>query len=165
MAKRVVDVLVPVALDRAYSYRVPDGLAVAPGDIVAGPLGVRDATAVVWAENPAPNPRLDNRLKDIEAKFDLPPLKDELRTFVDWVANYTLSSRGMVLRMCLRMGDLGVERERIGVRLVGPPPSRLTTARRRVLDLLADGMLRSKGDAAREAGVSSGVIDGLVDEG
>ena len=34
MAKRVVDVLVPVALDRAYSYRVPDELSLAPGDIV-----------------------------------------------------------------------------------------------------------------------------------
>jgi primosomal protein N' (replication factor Y) (superfamily II helicase) len=104
MAKRVVDVLVPVALDRAYSYRVPETLSLAPGDIVSVPLGARDATAVVWADNPKPNPRLDNRLKDVEEKLDLPPLKDELRGFVDWVANYTVSSRGMVLRMCLRMG-------------------------------------------------------------
>ncbi|MGN6750446.1 MAG: primosomal protein N', partial [Xanthobacteraceae bacterium] len=44
-------------------------------------------------------------------------------------------------------------------------PERLTSARRRVLDLLADGMVRGKAEAAREAGVSSGVIDGLVDEG
>src|ERR1700723_112147 len=128
MAKRVVDVLVPVALDRAYSYRVPEALELAPGDIVSVPLGARDATAVVWADNPKPNPRLDNRLKDVEEKLDLPPLKDELRSFVDWVANYTVSSRGMVLRMCLRMGEnLGPERERVGVRLVGPPPQRLTT--------------------------------------
>ena len=105
MAKRVVDVLVPVALDRAYSYRVPETLSLAPGDIVSVPLGARDATAVVWADNPKPNPRLDNRLKDVEEKLDLPPLKDELRSFVDWVANYTVSSRGMVLRMCLRMGE------------------------------------------------------------
>jgi primosomal protein N' (replication factor Y) len=34
-----------------------------------------------------------------------------------------------------------------------------------VIALLADGMLRSKADAALEAGVSTGVIDGLVDEG
>ena len=166
MAKRVVDVLVPVALDRAYSYRVPETLALAPGDIVSVPLGARDATAVVWAENPKPNPRLDNRLRDVEEKLDLPPLRPELRSFVDWVANYTVSSRGMVLRMCLRMGEhLGPERERVGVRLLGPPPQRLTAARERVLALLADGMVRGKGDAAREAGVSGGVIDGLIDEG
>jgi len=166
MAKRVVDVLVPVALDRAYSYRVPEALELAPGDIVSVPLGARDTTAVVWAENPKPNPRLDNRLKDVEEKLELPPLKPELRQFVDWVANYTIASRGMVLRMCLRMGEhLGAERERVGVRLAGPPPQRMTTARQRALSLLADGMLRSKGEAAREAGASAGVIDGLIDEG
>jgi primosomal protein N' (replication factor Y) (superfamily II helicase) len=166
MPKRVVDVLVPVALDRTYSYRAPDELGLAPGDIVCVPLGAREATAVVWAENPKPNPRLDNRLKDVEQKLELPPLRPELRSLVDWVANYTVSSRGMVLRMCLRMGEhLGPERERVGVRLLGAAPERMTRARARVLDLLADGMLRAKGEASREAGVSVGVIDGLIDEG
>ena len=166
MAKRVVDVLVPVALDRAYSYRVPDGLELAPGDIVCVPLGARDATAVVWAENPKPDIRLDNRLKDIEEKLEFPPLRPELRGFVDWLANYTVTSRGMVLRMCLRMGEhLGEERERTGVRLAGAPPARMTPARQRMLALLADGLTRGKSEAAREAGVSAGVIDGLIDEG
>ncbi len=166
MPKRVVDVLVPVALDKAYSYRVPEALALAPGDIVSVPLGAREATAVVWAENPKPNPRLDNRLKDVEQKLDVPPLTPELRSFVDWVANYTVSSRGMVLRMCLRMGEhLGAERERIGVRLAGDPPERMTPARARVLELFADGMVRGKTEAAREAGVSTSVIDGLIDDG
>ncbi len=90
---------------------------------------------MVWAENARPNPRLDNRLKDVEDKLDLPPLRDELRGFVDWVANYTLASRGMVLRMCLRMGEhLGAERERTGVRLAGAAPERMTAARARVLE-------------------------------
>jgi primosomal protein N' (replication factor Y) len=161
-----VDVLVPVALDRPYSYRAPAELDLAPGDIVTVPLGPRETTGVVWAENAKPNPRLDNRLKDVEEKLEFPPLKPELRSFVDWVANYTLSARGMVLRMCLRMGEhLGAERERLGVRLAGAAPERLTGARRRVLALLADGMVRGKTDAAREAGVSAGVIDGLIDEG
>jgi primosomal protein N' (replication factor Y) len=75
MAKRVVDVLVPVALDKSYSYRVPEALELAPGDIVSVPLGARAATAVVWADNPTPNPRLDNRLKDVAEKLDLPPLR------------------------------------------------------------------------------------------
>src|SRR3984885_10265204 len=166
MPKRVVDVLVPVALDRAYSYRVPEGLALAPGDIVSRPLGARAATPAVWDATAKPNPRLDNRLKGCEEKLDVPPLKDELRDFVDWVANYTVASRGMVLRMCLRMGEhLGAERERVGVRLAGPAPARMTAARARVLELLGDGVIRGKSDAARESGVSTGVIDGLIDEG
>ncbi len=166
MAKRVVDVLVPVALDQAYSYRVPDAMALAPGDIVSVPLGARTATAVVWADNPAPNPRLDNRLKEIDSKLEVPPLKDELRRFVDWVSTYTLSPRGMVLRMGLRMGEhLGPARERTGVRLAGTPPKRRTPARQRVLTLMADGLVRGKSEAALEAGVSAGVVEGLIDEG
>jgi len=163
---RVVDILVPVALDQAYSYRVPAGFDVAPGDLVAVPLGPRETLGVVWAENPNPNPRLHNRLKDIDEKLDIPPLNGELRQFVDWVSGYTLASRGMVLRMALRMGErLGPARARVGVRLVGPAPARMTAARARVLALFRDGLTRAKGDAAREAGVSAGVVDGLIDEG
>ncbi|ACE98738.1 primosomal protein N' [Rhodopseudomonas palustris TIE-1] len=162
----VVDVLVPVAIDQAYSYRVPRGLSLKPGDVVAVPLGAREVLGVVWAENPNPDPRLHNRLKDVAEKLDVPPLRDELRRMVDWVSTYTLSARGMVLRMCLRMGEhLGPERQRMGVRLVGSPPQRMTPARRRLLQILSDGLLHGKSDVAKEAGVSPGVIDGLVDEG
>ena len=165
-ATRIVDVLVPVALDQTYSYRVPRGMELRAGDIVGVPLGPREVLAVVWGENARPDPRLHNRLKDVSEKLDVPPLTEELRNLVDWVSDYTLSARGMVLRMCLRMGEhLGPERARLGVRLVGQPPKRLTPARRRVIELLSDGLLHLKSEAAREAGVSSGVIDGLVDEG
>jgi primosomal protein N' (replication factor Y) len=161
-----VDVLVPVALDQTYSYRVPRGMALAPGDVVAVPLGPREVLAVVWADNATPDPRLHNRLKDVGEKLDVPPLQRELRALVDWVANYTLSPRGMVLRMCLKMGEqLGPERTRIGVRLVGEPPKRLTPARRRLIEVLSDRLLHNKSEAAKEAGVSTSVVDGLVDEG
>jgi primosomal protein N' (replication factor Y) len=166
MPRRVVDILMPVAVDQAYSYRVPENLALAPGDVVTAPLGARSATGVVWAENEHPNPRLDNRLKEVKDKLDLPPLKPELRRFIDWVADYTVSSRGMVLRMCLRREEkLGAAREKIGVRLAGAEPKRMTPARTRVLRLLADGMVRPKAEAAEEAGVTVGVVDGLIDEG
>ncbi len=166
MPQRFVDVLVPVAIDQTYSYQVPDGLDLKAGDVVSVPLGPRKVTAVVWADDTTPEPRLHNRLKDVDEKFDVPPLRAELRRFVDWVANYTLSSRGMVLRMALRMGDhLGPERVRLGVRLAGPLPARMTPARHRVTQLLSDGFLRAKSEVASEAGVSPGVIDGLVDEG
>ena len=162
----IVDVLVPVALDQAYSYKVPRGVDLQVGDVVTVPLGAREVIGVVWAENTNPDPRLHNRLKEVGEKLDVPPLRQELRQLVDWVANYTLSARGMVMRMTLRMGEhLGPERVRLGVRLVGEVPKRMTSARARVVELLRDGLLHGKSDAAREAGVSAGVIDGLVDEG
>ncbi|MGB8429205.1 MAG: primosomal protein N', partial [Pseudolabrys sp.] len=42
---------------------------------------------------------------------------------------------------------------------------RMTAARSRVLSLFADGLMRLKNEASQEAGVSAGVIDGLIDEG
>src|SRR3954453_17058990 len=165
-AARVVDVLVPVAVDQAYSYRVPRGVDLQPGDLVAVPLGPREVIGVVWAENASPDPRLHNRLKEVGEKLDVPPLRPELRSLVDWVANYTLSSRGMGLRMTLRMGEnLGPERVRLGVRLIGEAPERMTPARQRVIEVLSHRLLHGKSEAAKEAGVSAGVINGLVDEG
>jgi primosomal protein N' (replication factor Y) len=165
MTSRIVDVLVPVALDKPYTYRVPPELDLEPGDIVSVPLGPRESMGVVWSEGTA-RPGLDNRLKNVADKFDVPPLRPELRRFIDWVSDYNLAPRGMVLRMALRMGEhLGPERLRIGVRLAGPPPARMTAARGRVLALLADGLVRGKSETAELAGVSPGVVDGLIDEG
>ena len=39
---RVVDVLVPVALNQTYSYRVPRGMELSAGDVVCVPLGPRE---------------------------------------------------------------------------------------------------------------------------
>ncbi len=167
MTMKIVDVVVPVALDRAYSYRVPAGMTLAPGDVVAVSLGPKDYAGVVWGEG-HPRPGLHNKLKDVDAKLDVPPLREELRQFIDWVADYTLGARGTVLNMALRMGQhLGPERERVGVRLAGPKPQRMTAAARaRVLNRLGRwyGTAR-KAKRAHDAGVSVGVIDGLIDEG
>jgi primosomal protein N' (replication factor Y) len=159
---RVADVLVPVAVDVAYSYRVPAGMEVAPGDFVDVPLGTRDAVGVVWAVRPAAG---DN-LKPIAGRHDLPPLSQRLRDFVDWIARWTLSPRGMVLRMGIRAPyAAGPEPVRVGVRRVGPPPARLTPARARLMAAAEGGLAFPKSALAELAGCSVGVIDTLVDEG
>lgn len=165
MAERIVDVLVPVAVDSPYSYRIPADLALEAGDLVSVPLGTRQVVGCVWTPGGMPPPA-KAKLKAVLSKLDLPPLPAELMQLVDWVADYTLAPRGMVLRMALRFdADLGDGRARIGVRMIGAKPRRMTAARERVLALLSDGMVRQKTEAAKEAGVSPGVVDGLVDEG
>jgi primosomal protein N' (replication factor Y) (superfamily II helicase) len=163
MSEQTVDVLVPVAVDSPYTYRVPDGIALSPGDIVAVPLGARRVIGCVWPGGRSQVPA-NAKLKSISAPLDAPPLSAELVKFIDWVANYTLAPRGMVLRMALKFDEQG-EAARTGVRLSGPPPKRMTAARERVLALMHDGLIRSKADAAREAGVTPSVINGLLDEG
>jgi primosomal protein N' (replication factor Y) len=163
---RYADVLIPVAVDRPYSYRIPEGMELAPGDVVAVPLGPRTALGAVWALRDQPGGVSHNRLKDIAYRYDSAAVPHAVRQLCDWIADYTLAQRGMVLRMALRHpDDLAPPKPRIGVRITEVPPGRMTPARKKVLAVLADGLARAKGEAAREAGVSGGVIDGLVDEG
>jgi primosomal protein N' (replication factor Y) len=164
---RVVPVLVPVALDVAYSYRLPlDGEAV-PGSIVEVPLGPRRVLGVVWDDEAGVGLKAgDNRLREILRVFEVPPLPEPMRHFVDWVARYYLVPRGSVLRMVLRVPEaLEPEPPIRGVRLAGPPPERLTAARRRVLDVLAGDFAWSRGGLTAAAGVSASVVDGLVAQG
>ena len=108
---------------------------------------------MVWAENANPNPRLDNRMKEVEEKLDLPPLKPELRKFIDWVAGYTLTAARHGAAHGVAHGRAsGPARERVGVRLAGPRRKRMTAARNRVLALLADGLARGKSDVAEGGG-------------
>ena len=118
--RHFVAVLIPVAVDRPYTYASDRPLL--PGTIVAVPLGPRIVTGVVW---PAETEHVDAaRMREVEQVFDLSPLPDVLMRFIDWVADYTLSPRGMVLRMVLRApGALEPEKPLMGVRVAGPPPS------------------------------------------
>ena len=99
-AVRTVSVLVPVPSDRPYSYALPDGVEAPPGSIVAVPLGPRTVAGVVWDQTAdGIDPK---RLRAVSHVFDCPPLKPAMRRFIDWVAAYTLSPPGLVVRMALR---------------------------------------------------------------
>ncbi|HCL48723.1 MAG TPA: primosomal protein N', partial [Rhodobiaceae bacterium] len=100
-AMHTVSVLIPLALPGPYDYSVPPHMSVAPGAIVRVPLGPREIYGVVWgdAEGAAP----PHKIKPISALCDVPALAEELRQFVDWVANYVMSPPGAVLRQVMRV--------------------------------------------------------------
>jgi len=158
----VADVLVPVAVDTAYSYRVPPGLRLEPGQFVAMPLGTRIATGVVWATRAGGG---DN-LKSIVEVRDWPALRQPLRDFIDWVARWTLSPRGGVLRMAVRAPEAtAAPPPKWGFRKTGKTPDRPTAARSRVLAALGAASPIAKSALAVAAACGPGVIDGLVDDG
>ena len=168
-APRTVPVLLPLALPAPYDYLLPDGTEVEPGQFVVAPLGTVEYLAAVWRRPAdAPPPELDRkRLRAIvEVIDDVPPLPLVSLDFADWVANYTLSSPGMVLRMMMSAGRaFDPPAPRYGVRLIGAAPARMTPARARVLEAAKNGLIWVKSSLAEAAGVSPGVIDGLVDAG
>ena len=161
-AGTTAQVCVPIPGAPSYSYVVPDGMAVAPGDFVQVPFGPRAMIGCVWDDEPSDvDP---GKLRPIAHRFDAPPLPEPMRRFVDWVSNYTLSARGMVMRMALRTpAALEPERARDFLRLKSPPPDlhKKTAARAKVL-AAAGAELWTKPSLAQAAGVSSSVVDGLM---
>jgi primosomal protein N' (replication factor Y) len=171
-AVRRARVLLPLPLEGAYDYKVPEGLEVAPGDYVKVPLGGRAVLGIVWDEGAGARPVGEGRLKPIAGRYDVAPMAASMRRLVDWIAAYTLSPPGAVLRMALGPGDaLAPEAGRTAFQ---PAPwiediqrgdRRFTAARRRVLEALADGPPMTATAAAREAGCTPGVIRGMVEAG
>ncbi|MGH6866347.1 MAG: primosomal protein N', partial [Methyloceanibacter sp.] len=148
---------------------MPTGTRPEPGQFVVVPLGPVEYVAAVWRRDEiAEPPKLDRKkLREIaEVLDDVPKLPAVSLDFADWVANYTLSSPGMVLRMMMSAGRaFEPPAPRYGVRLAGPAPYRLTPARARVLEVAKNGLTWVKSSLADAAGVSPGVIDVLVDAG
>jgi primosomal protein N' (replication factor Y) (superfamily II helicase) len=156
----IVAVLVGVAVEGPYSYRVPETMSVTRGSIVAVPLGPRLILGVVWG---APKDSVaHNRLRDIAHAYDVPPLSEELLRLVDWVARYTLAAPGQVLRGVLRSPEaLDPPKPVVAFRRTGHEPEKLTPARLRVLDVLMDDAAWPKAALVGASGVSMSVIEGL----
>jgi len=163
-----VQVLLPLALPVAYSYLAPSAMNLVAGHYVRVPLGPRQMAGVVWAieSESTPSDISRDRLKYISERFDTPPMPEIQRRFVDWVASYTLSAPGSVLRMCLRSTQaLAPAKAQTGFRYAGVEPARITPQRRRVIEAAADGLLRRPAELAQIAGVTLSVVRGLIDAG
>jgi primosomal protein N' (replication factor Y) len=168
---RRVSVLLPLPLAGAYDYLVPAEIEVEPGSFVVAPLGNRSVIGVVWGDGSDELPT--GRLKSLEETLPAPPLRAELRRFVDWVAAYTLSPPGAVLRMAMSVNDAllpprplaAVTISAGGRAALGDAGATLTEARRRVLALARDEPARPAAELARAAGCGTGVVRALVDLG
>jgi len=164
LAPRTAAVLVPMPAERPYTYAVPHGMDVVPGSIVQVPLGPREVAGVVWDVDPG---KVDaKKLRPIAHVFDCPPLSADMRRFIDWIADYTLTPPGLAARMALRApAAFDPEPWTEGLVSTGRQPDRLTDARRRVLELTTDGPAWTRPGLAHAAGVTSSVIDGLTAQG
>ncbi len=163
-AARTLAVLLPRPLKGPYDYLAPEDFPAAPGDIVEVPLGRTHEIGVVWGEGSGEAP--PEKLKPILHRFEAPPLPAELRDFIDWVADYTVTPPGEVLALALRVrAALEPEKSRIAYRPGDAAPKRLSPARARVLEALKDGLARSAPEIAELADTSPAVVKGLVSTG
>jgi len=161
-----VRVLLPLPLAEAFDYRVPENLHVDLGAFVAVPLGQRMVAGVVWGMGSGSVD--DAKLRDLDAVFDVPPMGTAMQRFIEWVAGYTISPPGSVLRMAMSVpAALEPPAPLIGYQAAPEPPLdvRLSSARKRVLDVLSDGPPRLARELAHEAGCGAGVVKAMVTAG
>src|SRR5947209_18681879 len=139
---RRIRVLLPVPLPDALDYLAPENPPLPePGAFVRVSLGSRRLIGVVWEGEADGVP--EDRLKPIVEVLPTPPLRPELRRFIDRVAAYTLAPPGAVLRMAISVEEalLPPAPRRVcaatpaGLAALAEPAGgkQLTAARRRVL--------------------------------
>ncbi|TNF64315.1 MAG: primosomal protein N', partial [Rhodobacteraceae bacterium] len=152
-------------LDRLLDYRAPEA-GVATGAVVEVPLGPRRVVGVVWG--PGEGSFDPEKLREVAQVFDVPPLREELRLFLARAAAYTLTPLPAMVRLALRAPGIGAPAAvRRVFRATGTEPDRMTEARARVLDALAEfgGAALTLGELSAAAGVSTGVVKGLAAQG
>lgn len=147
-------------------YRVPQGMAVEPGSIVVVPIGPRQYAGVVWEPERLPTEEIgDNRLRNLLAVADTPPIPEPVRRLVEWTADYYLSPPSAVLAMAVRTSAAFESAPTITeYRATGVVPDRLTPQRAQALERIGErqGLVR---ELATIADVSEGVIRGLCKVG
>jgi primosomal protein N' (replication factor Y) len=165
----IVSVLLPLPVEAAYDYRVPDHETLIAGDVVEVPLGRRFEVGVVWG--PGKGDVAAHKIKPVVQKVGVPPLPEVSRKFIDWVAAYTLQVPGTVLRMTLNparrwqppvpvtvIAAAGPSLETAGMK---PTPSR-----EKIMTAVARGRSYATMSAlAKSAGVGAGTIRDLINAG
>jgi primosomal protein N' (replication factor Y) (superfamily II helicase) len=160
----LADVLLPLAIPTPYSYRVPEGMVLQPGDYVQVPVGPRQYIGVVWERRDTFGTNL--KLRDVTEKFDMPPMGETHRKFIEWLSAYYLEPMGAVLRMVLRVPSaFEPERQRMAYRISDVTPAKLTELRKRVLDIAREGFAMSANELANAAGVGTSVVQALAKQG
>ena len=163
---KFVGVLLPLPFNDVFDYKTDKDLSL--GQIVRVPFLNNTQVGIVYKLGKSSSLE-DKKIKPVTEVFNLPPLKKELLQFIDWVAKYNLASLGMVLKMVLCAKSV-FEDPKLNTlyKLTGKTLSEAklknSDARWHVIDLLKHAPY-SKSEIAKGAGVSTSVINTLIENG
>lgn len=97
-----ISVLLPLALNQSYDYLAPDNVKI--GNFVNVPLRKKQAIGVVVALHEGHNEGQieQQKLRQIISVLDkVPQLNNDLLDFINWVGDYTMAPRGLVLKLTM----------------------------------------------------------------
>ncbi|MDB3880411.1 primosomal protein N' [Alphaproteobacteria bacterium] len=160
-----------------YDYLAGPAVGAVRGTIVMVPFGGRYLPGIVMGEAIGDVPVA--RLRAVESLMTLPPLSDALVKFIERVAAWTMAPLGSVVKMVLSQPAAFYRQAQQKRYSIGMPAgeTRLTTARKHVLDYLAKNEVPTASNNQAETvgltaatikaacGVSQAVIDGMETAG
>ncbi len=161
----LVGVLTTQPLGRALDYRAPEG-GCRPGAFVEVPLGPRRVLGVVWG--PGQGDYDISKVRQVIRVLDTAPMREEMRAFLERAAEYTLTPMPAMLRLATRAPGLGDPPSMRRVyRRGAAEPDKMTAARRRVLEALAEygDLSFTLKELAEMAGTGTSAVKGLVAQG
>ena len=96
-----IPILLPKVFNYPFTYKYNPKIMnnLRPGDIVVVPFGRKKEIGVVWDQLNFINKKI--KLKNIERKIENIRIDRKLIKFINWFSSYNLSSKGLVLKMCL----------------------------------------------------------------
>jgi primosomal protein N' (replication factor Y) len=159
---QLVGVWTTQPLGRRLDYKAPEG-GCWLGAFVEVPLGPRKVLGVVWSAGAGDYDYAKTR-KVIRA-LDVPPMRGELREFLEKAGAYTLTNMESILRLGVRAPGLGDPPSMRKIYRKGEnEPDRMTEPRGRVLDALEEygDLSFTLKELSETAGVTSSVVKGLV---
>lgn len=156
----------PLPFNEVFDYQADDTIGL--GDMVRVPFGREQQIGVVWKIGKSSN--LDeHKIKSISAKFDYPPLSNEIRKFVSFVASYNMAFLGLVLKMVLSVKGAFEDPKmlvlyKLSGKTLAEAKIKNSDARWRVMDFLKFAPF-NKSDICKGAGVSLPVVNKLIEAG
>lgn len=161
----LVSVLTTQPIDRMLDYKAPAG-GCFEGAFVEVPLGPRKVIGVVWG--PGEGGYDPAKIRSISRALDVAPMRGEMREFLLRASDYTLTPMPSMLRLATRAPGLSDPPSmQVIYRRGSGEPDRMTDARRRVVEALAEygDLSFTLRELSELAGVSSSVVKGLVKQG
>lgn len=160
----IVGVLLPLPFNEPFDYKIEGDFEL--GELVRVPFGKEVLVGAVWKKGKSSQID-DAKIKSVLEQINLPPLAANLRKFVEFVADYNMAYRGLVLKMVLSVRGvfddpkMSVLYELSG-KTLAEAKLKNSDARWRVLELLKPMPLNRR-EIAAGAGVGQSVIKALID--
>lgn len=164
----IVGVLLPLPFNDVFDYKVETTDNVVLGSIVRVPWGREQQVGVVWKLGKSSD--LDEKkIKPVTEVLNFPPLSDELRKFIGFVAAYNMAFLGLTLKMVISAkgafdGAKTTTLYTLSGKTLAEAKLKNSDARWRVIDLLKHYPY-TRAEIAAGAGVGQSVIKTMIDAG